>query len=330
MIDVVVSCDRRKSALYGFQKIARLCTRHIFCDLPPRSMSKYATLHFIKSGMHTLIQDAGRSGHQREGIPAGGYLDRTSALAANWCAWNPPQTPVLEITLRGPVIRFEGDCQIAITGAEMQVSLNDTDISRYETIDVADGSELVFGSLQSGCRAYLAVHGKWQVPIWLGSASPLVLSQASILPSGIISKGSRITIQIPDQPAGRRRSAEIPAPWPEHLVLHVLPGPEFKMLPAQAMAFFFNTTFTVTTESNRMGYRLSPLLPDHFHDQELISSAMIPGTIQLSREGQPVILLADAQTTGGYPRIAHIVQADLDAIAQLRPGGTVEFQIVKR
>ena len=130
-------------------------------------MSGLTTLHFLKPGMHTLIQDAGRSGHQASGIPMSGALDKTSAAAANFCVGNPASSPVLEITMIGPVIHFDGDCQIAVTGAEMIPKVNGEPVARYQTIDITSGSELSFGKIHSGCRAYLAVHGEWQVAKWL-------------------------------------------------------------------------------------------------------------------------------------------------------------------
>jgi antagonist of KipI len=111
--------------------------------------------------------------------------------------------------------------------------------------------------------------------------------------------------------------------------LRVLAGPEIQSFSAQQIAFFFNQKFVITKESNRIGYRLEPAMEEYSHPDDMISSGIVPGTIQITRQGQPVILLADAQTTGGYPRIANIVREDLDAIAQLKPGDSVEFQIVK-
>lgn len=279
--------------------------------------------------MFTTIQDPGRPGHQNAGIPPGGALDGPSAGAANACVGNAGTEPVLEITMTGPQIRFEGACQIAITGADITPVLNKEELQRYQLIDVPDGSVLTFSKLRSGCRAYLAVRGSWQVRHWMGSASALSSGGIDLVPGALISKGSQISIQLPEP---LKVSPEVPAvdQWPQELSVHVLAGPEFRTFSGEQIAFFFNTEFTLTSDCNRVGYRLEPELPNYVPSFEMITSGIIPGTIQIARQGQPVILLADAQTTGGYPRIANVLSEDLASLAQLRPGDRVRFDIVKQ
>ncbi len=286
-------------------------------------------LHFLKPGMHTLIQDLGRPGYQSSGTAISGALDKTSAAAANWCVGNPDSTPVLEITMIGPQIQFDGDCQIAITGGDLNPKLDGKVMQSYQTINVSAGSILSFGKLRSGCRAYLAVHGEWQVHRWMKSASALSIGDVDLVPGALIKKGASIAIQVTDTlPEVLTHHNPIKS-WPDTLTVHVLPGPEFQSFSAQQIAFFFNTIFTITGESNRIGYRLQPSLLEYVSGEEVISSGIIPGTIQITRQGQPVILMADAQTTGGYPRIANVVSQDLDSLGQMKPGDTVNFQIVK-
>lgn len=283
------------------------------------------TLHFRRAGALTLIQDTGRSGHAASGIPASGAMDPSSASAANWCVGNPVSAPLLEITLIGPQIQFDGDCQIALAGADMNPVLNDHLIDRYTTVNVQSGSILSFGKLRSGCRAYLAVRGEWQVSRWLGSASALRIGDIDLVPQAHIQKGATITVQTSLTPLEVRTH---PAPimtWPGFRTIRVLPGPEFSFFSARQIAFFFNTNFQVASDSNRIGYRLVQKLPDYKPQGEMISSGIIQGTIQVTREGQPVILLADAQTVGGYPRIANVVSEDIDLIAQMKPGDEVAF-----
>lgn len=277
--------------------------------------------------MYTLIQDAGRPGHQSSGIPNSGALDKSSAAAANWCVGNPASAPVLEITMIGPQIRFEGACQIAVTGAEIAPKVEGVAVHRYETVNMPSGAVLSFGKLQSGCRAYLAVRGEWQVQRWLDSASALSVGNVDLVPGSIIRKDSALNVLAPDQLSTVLQYPNPVASWPDELTVQVLPGPEFHSFSAQQIAFFFNTRFTLSGESNRIGYRLEPVLPDYTSGQEFISSGIIPGTVQITHIGQPIIMMSDAQTTGGYPRIANVLSKDIDALAQLRPGNTVHFLI---
>lgn len=286
-------------------------------------------LRFLKPGMHTLIQDLGRPGYQSSGTPISGALDKTSAAAANWCVGNSASTPVLEITMIGPQIQFSRECQIAIAGGDLNPKLDGKGIQSYTTIDVVAGSILSFGKLRSGCRAYLAVRGEWQVHRWMRSASALSIGEVDLVPDAVIRKDATIDIHVSEPLPSLLSHPDPVTSWPETMSVRVLPGPEFQSFSAQQIAFFFNTLFTITGESNRIGYRLQPSLLDYISGEEFISSGIIPGTIQITRQGQPVILMADAQTTGGYPRIANIVSQDLDALGQMKPGDTVNFQIVK-
>ncbi len=285
------------------------------------------TLHFRKPGMYTVLQDLGRTEGSASGVPAGGASDRASAMAANQCAGNPPGHPVLEITMTGPEIHFDKPCRIAITGADMQPRIDGVECAMYSTVFLQGDSLLTFGKLRSGCRAYLAVGGTWQVDHWLGSVSVLPYADAASVSARVIQDGSEIRVGVS---SGNFDQISLPIPeWPISKKVRVLPGPEFKKFKAAQIASFFNTDFAVSPESNRIGYRLHPPLDDYTPVAELPSSGMIPGVVQVTRQGQFVVLLADAQTTGGYPRIAVVLDADLDALAQLKPGDTVSFQIVR-
>jgi antagonist of KipI len=199
----------------------------------------------------------------------------------------------------------------------------------YETVAVDAGSVLSFGKMRSGCRAYLAVRGEWQVTQWLESASALSVGNVHLVAGSVITKDTLLEVRIPQHDAPVVQHPDPVASWPDRLTVSVLPGPEFKSFSAQQIAFFFNTVFTVSGESNRIGYRLEPLLPEYRVGEECISSGIIPGVVQITRQGQPIIMMSDAQTTGGYPRIANVMSENLDALAQLRPGNTLNFLIIK-
>lgn len=285
-------------------------------------------LHVVKPGLHTLIQDTGRPGYQAFGVPLGGALDRTAARQANWLLDNPENTPVLEITLLGPQIRITGAPQIAITGADMSPTINGQAVPMYQTIQVPDDAILSFGALRNGCRAYLGVRGQWNVPTWLHSASAVLPQHPHCTPQSFLYKGQVLTIQT---------KAPIPirtCPTPcfskpnTPVSVRTIPGPEFDFFSPLTIASFYGRTQQVSPDSNRMGYRLTAALDGKIPDSQLISSGIVPGTIQIPASGKPIVLLADAQTTGGYHRIAHVIQADLDLFGQLKPGDTIRFSLV--
>ena len=281
-------------------------------------------LHVEKSGLHTLVQDSGRIGLQQYGIPVGGPLDRGAARMANQLVGNPPDTPVLELTLIGPQLRFEGDCQMALCGADLSPSLNGKPIALCQTIEVKDGALLRFGTPKSGCRAYLAVRGTWLLPKWLGSQSAFLQHTPCPTPESILHKGQMLEIQ--PLPQISRPHAPTGHPVPSLPFIRVWPGPEFSGFSRAAIASFFGRKHRLSADSNRMGYRLAEPLDDMRPFPELISSGIVPGTVQVPPSGIPIILLADAQTIGGYPRIANVLLSDLDLLAQLKPGDAMRFE----
>lgn len=292
-------------------------------------MKNNLTLTFLKAGTQTTIQDSGRQAYQKMGVPIGGVLDKSSTKIANQLIGNEPDTPVLEITLTGPEILFDEDALIAITGAHFDLLLDGQKVENYRAIFVRSGSILKFGKLLDGCRSYLAIAGKWNVRKWLHSVSPLILN-TDATPDSLIKKGDKVSIT--SYYLNRTEFIEkdhTPPIFPNKVRLQVAPGPEFEIASRTAIAKLFGQGHRITQDANRMGYRLATYLEEAKNKQEMISSGIIPGTIQITNNGQPIILLADAQTTGGYPRIVTIIEDDLSKIAQLKPGDEVWFSLAK-
>ncbi|MGI9544871.1 MAG: biotin-dependent carboxyltransferase family protein [Cyclobacteriaceae bacterium] len=285
-------------------------------------------LHFTKPGLQTLIVDKGRSGYQAWGVPVGGALDQTSAGMANWLVGNSLSTPLLEITLMGPTIEVEGEGQMALAGADLSPQIDDKEISMYETIDLQSGMKLSFGAPKRGCRSYLAINGSWQVQPWLASYSALAYDSSGITADSTIKKNCTISIK-PENDIAKKRILlnQIPE-FPRPLVIRILPGPEYDSFSKDSLDQLLNQDFVVCRHSNRMGCRLTPELTIQSKD-EMISSGIVPGTIQITPSGQPVVLLADAQTSGGYPRIANVITGDLDKLGQLKPGDKMRFELVE-
>lgn len=278
-----------------------------------------------KAGLLTLVQDLGRIGHQSFGLSLGGALDRRAMRMANWLVGQSEDAPVLEITLQGPVIRFDGNLQVAITGADLNPQIDGKAVARYQTLEVQQGQTLQLGMAQAGCRAYVAIRGKWQLSNWLGSYSGIQIAGKYWPEGSRLEAGSEISVT-PGLPIDLRKVETKKIPHYSHqLTVRVLPGPEFGWFSEAAIRYFTTRAFTIGPNSNRMGYRLRESIPDFQLEQELISSGIVPGTVQVLPSGSPVVLLADAQTSGGYPRMANVVQADLDYLAQLVPGDRIRF-----
>lgn len=278
-----------------------------------------------KTGLYTSVQDKGRSGHQAFGVPVGGVMDRRAAAQANWLVGRPAGQAVLEITMQGPVLRFEGELQIALTGADLSAVINGQAVPMYQTLQVARGDVLSFGRRKNGCRTYLALGGHWQLPEWLGSAAAFRMGQQLWPPGSVLDRGDRLSVTTDGATPERRIDRKERPYFSRQLTVRIWPGPEFDWLPEPALHYLTTHAFQLSNECNRMGYRLRESLPGYQPVRELISSGIVPGTIQLPPSGRPLILLADAQTTGGYPRIAIVADRDLDDLGQLTPGDQVRF-----
>lgn len=287
-------------------------------------LKKHIRIFFEKAGLETTVQDLGRSDYLAYGVPQSGAMDKFAYRIANHLLDNPINTPVLEITYLAPNILIEGDCQIALTGANLSPKLNGKTLPMYEAVNIQESAKLSFGNIQNGCRTYLAIRGNWLLEQHLGSCSTLNNSKLG----KAIQKGDELFVEPFARIPKRIFPKKFRPTYPEEVNIRVLPAPEFEDFDKQSIGFFFSQTYTISKESNRIGYRLQEVLPNFSPQTELISSATLPGTIQITSAGQAIVLLADAQTTGGYPRIAQVITADLDKFAQLKPNDKIRFQLV--
>jgi antagonist of KipI len=252
-------------------------------------------------------------------------MDKKSYQLANFILGNPKNAPCLEITLIGPEILIEGHGQMVLTGADLSPRLNGKAIQLLKIIDLHDGDKITFGACRSGCRCYLAMRGEWQLPKWLGSYCPVPYAGAlENLPPPIL-RNDEITVLYHSRAIFRKFDRKDNKKLEK--IVRVIPGPEYDLFTAVAQSDLLNRAHRISSQSNRMGYRIEGKLNGYEPLPELISSAVIPGTVQVTRSGQMVILMADAQTTGGYHRIAVVVQEDLDILAQFRPGEEIRFRL---
>ncbi len=275
--------------------------------------------------MQTTVQDHGRMSYRAFGVPKSGPMDAGSARKANLLVGNPDFNPVLEFTLQGPVIELLGQGYIAVTGGVFDLKLNQQSIPQNQAIELKGKNKLAIGSAQLGCRGYIAVAGEWLLSPWLESCSTAPQNTAQLTPDSLIQKGSEISIK---SMVRDLLEFDIPATSAPSGVIRILAGPEYHLIDTDSIKELFKTTFTISSQSNRMGYRLNAPLSRYQEPVDIISSAVVPGTIQLTNSGQLIILMADAQTTGGYPRIANVVSADLDVLGQMKPGDQIRFQLV--
>jgi len=278
-------------------------------------------------GLLTTIQDSGRIGYQRFGIPVSGAMDTYSLQLANALVGNHPDAACLEITIAGPEIIFTGTGAIAISGADMRPAINGKPVPNNKTIGVKSGDILIFKGLKSGCRSYIAFAGGINVPPVMGSRSTYLRAKIGGLEGRALRAGDEIPLGVY---LGKLSIMEIPGEmvlsYKSNQTIQIIPGPEVHRFDPEGVYNFLTSDYIVTEQSDRMGYRLSGNPVRHQQgDADIISAGISFGTIQIAGDGQPIILMADRQTTGGYTRIANVVSVDLTLAAQLKPGDKIRF-----
>jgi antagonist of KipI len=291
-----------------------------------------ARLRILKPGLFTTVQDLGRFGYQRFGMSVGGAMDRLALRLANRLVGNPDQAAALEITVRGPELAFDDEAVIALTGADLSPSLDGQPQPNWTTVRVGPGSTLSFGERRSGARAYLALAGGIDVPLSLGSRSTHTRSRTGGLEGRALVREDELRGGAPSpsawQNVGRSVSTAARPPYSVCPTLRVVLGPQADCFVPEAVERLTAGSYLLSPQSDRMGYRLvgAPLV--HAGATDMISDATPCGSVQVPASRQPILLMADCQTTGGYPKIAVVISADLPLAAQLVPGDRIKFSIV--
>lgn len=304
-------------------------------------------LSIISSGLLTTIQDLGRHGYQKDGIVVSGAMDTFALRAANLLVGNGEAEAGIEVTLMGPKIQFEQQQLIAITGADLSPRINGEPVKGWRPLFVEEGSVLEFGSPRSGCRAYIAVAGGFDIPPVMGSCSTYLHAGLGGIHGRPLQAGDTIPCRgIPAKMkpflhsliASQTKNPGAQTSWSVDSSLYfsysdpqpirVLKGPEYGLFSAQSQQDFWRMAYQVTSQSDRMGYRLRGTRIHLAGEADVLSSAVTFGTVQVPAEGNPIVLLADHQTTGGYPRIAQVITADFSKLAQLTPRNKLQFKEV--
>ncbi|WP_404454373.1 biotin-dependent carboxyltransferase family protein [Virgibacillus necropolis] len=284
-------------------------------------MQSLKIFQVIKPGVLTTFQDLGRSGYQRFGVPVSGAMDTFALQVANILVGNMRDEAALEVTLIGPTLEAKAPITIAITGAGLSPTINNESIPIWKSVHMNPGDKLEFGKRQSGMRAYIAVAGGFDVPAFFGSKST--------------DRNSGLGIELEKDTAlyGRKTSVKGGISLDEKLIptygnevqIGVIEGPHTNNFSKEELQKFYRTTFTVNSNSNRMGYRLKSEQRISPGQQGVWSDPVPFGGIQIPGNGQPIILMADRQTTGGYPRVGTVMSSDLPKIAQLVPNSKINF-----
>lgn len=280
-------------------------------------------------GVQTTVQDEGRFGYQQYGVSPAGPMDTRSFYIANLLVGNQRGEGVLEMTFNGPTLCFEHDNIIAVTGGNLQPKVNGEQIPMYQAVLIHAGDELSFGMASgNGTRSYLAFAGGLEIPQVMGSKSTLMRNKLGGLDGRKLEKGDRIafTRPITKLPKMEKRKL-IPEIFPRtDITLRVVVGPQDNLFSEQELRRFFWYSAEITNEFDRMGCRLKRDEPvKHLNDGNIISDGIAFGSIQVPTNGQPIIMLADRQSTGGYAKIGTVISTDLPKLAQSSPGYRVHF-----
>jgi len=305
------------------------------------------TIEVIKPGALTTLQDLGRVGFQHFGVPVGGAMDEWSHCVANVLVGNPKGEATLEITLTGPSLRFTEPALIAITGGNLSPRIGEHTVPQETPVLVRAGGRLDFGLRVAGVRAYLAIHGGFSVARVMGSKATYVRGGFGGFDGRALRRGDALRVDPGDVDrvyptlVAMLRASPLPfvtlekgpkvPPAPSAsspITVRVIPGQQWHAFSPEAQQSVREAQFRLSPQSDRMGFRFEGprlLLREPI---EMISEAVAFGTIQVPPDGNPIVLMADRQTTGGYPKIANVVSVDLPILAQMMPQQGVRFTLI--
>ena len=286
------------------------------------------SLRFIKSGLQTSIQGAGRIGYMHQGISRSGAMDSLSLQLANHLVFNPINQAAIEITLVGPVIEFTQALSFAICGAEFELELNGQSFSNNEVVHAKAGDVLTFKKLLNGIRAYLAIAGKIDVDKVFSNQSTHLIAGFGGFNGRPFIAGDRLNIIDTHKVNTRSLPSEYKPVFSGHYLLRCVEGLEAATFDDEAIKTFYNSSYSISNDSNRMGLRLETDTVIESNSVDMISSGLVQGSIQVPPSGMPIISSVDGQTIGGYPRIANVISSELHILGQLKAGDRISFSLL--
>lgn len=285
----------------------------------------------LNPGLFTTVQDIGRFGYESLGAPTSGAMDIFSFKVANILAGNTIDEPVLEVTLLGPRMEFLSDAFISVTGANMIPLINGKKRPTWSAFPVKKGDVLSFSPMTEGCRAYIAVAGGLKAENVMGSASTYVRGKIGGILGRPLKKGDILELKRDD--SAKRKPCKVKSDYiPSYKTMvnvRIILGPQDDYFSNDAIEKLLSSTYTLTNESDRMGFRLDGPEIRPIDKYDIITDGLIPGSVQIPGNGKPIIMMKDAQTTGGYVKIANVISIDLPKLAQLKPGDKLRFEKVK-
>jgi antagonist of KipI len=288
-----------------------------------------SALLVLKPGMLTTIQDRGRWGWQSRGVPVAGPMDPCAHRVANALVGNDVAAASLEITLLGPELSFEDERLAAIAGAQFDVDVDDRPAPWNAAFLIPAGAHVRFRARRHGVRAYLAIAGGVDVAPILGSRSTHVVSAMGGMDGRALRAGDRVPLG--DRSTTRRAAPALEAPivpLPQgEAAVRVLPGPQRDYFAPNALETLQSRPYVIAQNSDRMGFRLAGPQIAHARGADIISDATPLGVLQVPASGQPILLMADRQTAGGYPKLATVITADMAVAGQLGPGDSIRFAV---
>lgn len=295
----------------------------------PREQKHLQVFRVLKPGMFTTIQDMGRYGYLAYGVPISGAMDMSSLVMANLLVGNNANDACLETTLIGPELQVLTRTQIAITGGEASPTINGKIVPMWQTFEVMVNDVISFGKMEKGCRSYISVRGGINVPKILRSRSTFARGkfggmEGRHLKTGDIVNGFKVSLLETERTTPKELCPQLTGPYKVRVVL----GPQASMFKEEGIDTFLSGPYEVTPESDRMGYRLEGSAIQHKDRADIVSDALLPGAVQVPKSGKPIIIMRDAQTTGGYPKIAVATTPDVSLLGQAKPGDTIEFSQV--
>jgi len=298
------------------------------------------SIEVIKAGLLSTIQDRGRVGHQHQGINVGGAMDGFACRMANLLVGNHPNEAVLEMTLLGPTLRFTENTVIGLCGGDLGAYIGEHAVPSWRAIEVEKEGILSFKKCESGCRCYLAVAGGFTIPDVLGSKSTYLRAGIGGYHGRALQVGDKLAINpatavLHDWQSNQHTPFTLSASglsytnipqYGSDISINVIPSLQYDWFSPTSIKRFFAEPYIISNQSDRMGYRLEGPSLELINKQPMISEAVMMGSIQIPADGQPIILMADRQTIGGYPKLVELASVDLSRIAQAKPGDKVRFK----
>ena len=286
------------------------------------------TVHVLDPGPQTTVQDLGRAGQLRYGIPPSGPVDRAAFVVANRLAGNADTAAGLECTYMGPRFRVDRACAIAVAGAPVPVTVNGAPAPRWTTIVLGAGDTVRVGAPRAGVLSYVAFAGGLDVPVVLGSRSTYIRGRLGGLEGRALRPGDVLKVLDGPLPVPRSLATPPSVGGEEETIVRVVLGPQADRFTDEGVRTFLGSVYEMTQQSDRMGARLKGPRIAHARGHDVISDGIALGSIQVPGDGQPIVLLVDRQSTGGYTKIATVCSFDIGRLGQVKPGGKLRFSAI--